>query len=409
MTVCTSPKELIADLATAASVVQLEQTEALQRITGENMRMEEELKTLKGENEAAAKGNQQKATEIKDLKAKHADLTAKFQDLERDTIRITTEALVKEQDLRSERSKLDAERDLSARLTRENGTLKRQLSEALATISRLQGDLASQQTQLREHIERIQWIEESIGSHETGAAEIEGKMQCMVDILDQTSTKIEGLEGALTEARAKAHVLGERCHADKSQWTSEKGVLHALVNSMQKKLAQREEEQRDFESRASASAMVERILWNVLRECKEREIEAKKAQVKVGVEVSAKTKAAHIDSLDEWLKCGIPVIKWGRNNKPYPRLVRVSADGKALEWMKMGGKGGWGSQGDRGVRSFPLKDISSINTSEAGKSAREVLYTVEVGLPERVVRMDLASPKGFLWFHTLKSRGLNIR
>ena len=108
MTVCTSPKELIADLATAASVVQLEQTEALQRITGENMRMEEELKTLKGENEAAAKGNQQKATEIKDLKAKHADLTAKFQDLERDTIRITTEALVKEQDLRSERSKLDA-------------------------------------------------------------------------------------------------------------------------------------------------------------------------------------------------------------------------------------------------------------------------------------------------------------
>jgi len=46
MTVCTSPKELIADLATAASVVQLEQTEALQRITGENMRMEEELKTL---------------------------------------------------------------------------------------------------------------------------------------------------------------------------------------------------------------------------------------------------------------------------------------------------------------------------------------------------------------------------
>ena len=181
------------------------------------------------------------------------------------------------------------------------------------------------------------------------------------------------------------------------------------MNSMQKKLAQREEEQRDFESRACASAMAERILWNVLRECKEREIEAEKAQVKVGVEVSAKTKAAHIDSLDEWLKCGIPVIKWGRNNKPYPRLVRVSADGKALEWMKMGGKGGWGSQGDRGVRSFPLKDISSINTSEAGKSAREVLYTVEVGLPERVVRMDLASPKGFLWFHTLKSRGLNIR
>ena len=37
------------------------------------------------------------------------------------------------------------------------------------------------------------------------------------------------------------------------------------------------------------------------------------------------------------------------------------------------------------------------------------VYTVEVGLPERVVRMDLASPKGFLWFHTLKSRGLNIR
>ncbi|QDZ22302.1 kinesin [Chloropicon primus] len=411
MTVCTSPKELIADLASAASVVKLEQTEALQRITGEKMQMEEELQALKGEHEVVAKSNQANATELKDVKAKYADLSEKFSALEKDTVRITGEALFMKQDLKTEREKAaseaEAAHESSVRLTRENGQLKKQLADALATIERLQGDLATQQIQLKDHIERIQWIETSIGLHESGAAEIENKMQSMVDILNQTSTKIEGLEGALTEARAKAQVLGQRCNQDKLQWNDEKGILHALVSSMQKKIAQYEEEQRRSESQACCSAITEQILWTALTSAKEREIETERTNVKQGVEVSERRKAAHIDSLDEWLKCGIPVIKWGRNKRPYNRLVRVSSDGKFLEWVKMK-KGSWLIHTE-GVRRFALKDVTSINTSEAGKSADDILYTVQVGLPERVVRMDLASSKGFLWFETLKARGLNIR
>ena len=95
--------------------------------------------------------------------------------------------------------------------------LRKQLSEAMAKIASLQADLSTQQTQLKDHIERIQWIEESIGFTQTGAADIEDKMQSMVDILNQTSTKIEGLEGALLEARSRAQTLGERCQNDKNQ------------------------------------------------------------------------------------------------------------------------------------------------------------------------------------------------
>ena len=72
-------------------------------------------------------------------------------------------------------------------------------------------------------------------------------------------------------------------------------------------------------------------------------------------------------------------------------------------------KGKWAGQGQHHVRSFPLRDLTTINSVESGKNAEDVVYTVLVGLPERVVRMDLASPRGFLWFETLKSRGLNIR
>ena len=412
MTVCTSPKDLIADLASAASVVKLEQTEALQRITGENMRMEEEIRGLREENRGIAAAAGARAAELKDLKQRHVDLTSKFKDLERDALRITTRAVATEQDLRTERARsaraVDDAHETRTRLSRENCDLRERLSQALAKIDTLQGDLADQQQQLREHIERIQWIEASIDFTQTGAAEIEHKMQSMVDILDQTSTKIDGLEGALVEARAKARVLGERSHSDQKQWGGEKDVFVSLVNAMQKRIARYEADQKRFESDVCCSALAEEIMWTALAQAKDRQVEAERESAEVNVQVTAKTKAAHVDSLDEWLKCGIPVIKWGRNNKPYPRLVRVSSDGKCLEWVKMA-KGKWAGQGQHHVRSFPLRDLTTINSVESGKNAEDVEYTVLVGLPERVVRMDLASPRGFLWFETLKSRGLNIR
>ena len=167
-----------------------------------------------------------------------------------------------------------------------------------------------------------------------------------------------------------------------------------------------ETERKELESRACCSAVTEQILWSALTIAKEKEIETEKANVKVGVEKSEKTKAAHVDSLDEWLKSGIPVIKWGRNNKPYPRLVRVSTDGKCLEWVPMN-KSRWVAS-THSARTFPLQDIKSINTSEGGKHSDDVVYSVHVGLPERLVRMDLSSPQGFAWFEALKARGLNI-
>ena len=410
MTVCTSPKELIADLASAASVVKLEQTEALQRITEEKMRMEEEIETLREEKLQVTNNHSQKTTELKDLKVKYIDLTTKFKDLEKDAIQITAKAVTVEHELQVERrrarSEAESAHEINVKLSRENEALRRQLSEALEKIQSLQGELVSQQSQLKEHIARIQWIEESIDFTQNGAAEIEGKMQSMVDILNQTSTKIEGLEGALVDARSKAQILGERCQTDQRQWGDEKSVLHSLVNKMQHTISKYETERRELESRACCSAVTEQILWSALTIAKEKEIETEKANVKVGVEKSEKTKAAHVDSLDEWLKSGIPVIKWGRNNKPYPRLVRVSTDGKCLEWVPMN-KSRWVAS-THSARTFPLQDIKSINTSEGGKHSDDVVYSVHVGLPERLVRMDLSSPQGFAWFEALKARGLNI-
>ena len=411
MTVCASPRELIADLASsAASVIKLEQTEALQRITEQNMRMEEEIQTLKDEKSRASHNHSVKATELRELEAKYNDLSAKFKGLEKDAVQITAEAMMVKQDLRAQREKAkrdgDEAHELNVKLERENEMLRRHNAKAMQKIESLQEELVKQEKELQEHIGRIQWIEDSIDYTQSSAAEIEGKMESMVEILDQTSTKIEGLEDALAHARDKAQTLGRRCENDQKQWGDEKSVLHGLVNNMQRQIKETKAHQRQLESQMCCSAITEELLWKALTIAKDKQIEAEKENVKEGLEVSAKSKSDHIDSLDEWLKAGIPVIKWGRNNKPYQRLVRVSADGKSLEWMPMN-KSRWVLSTEQ-VRTFPLSDITSINTSEGGKDTHSLVYSVLVGLPERVVRMDLSSSQGFLWFETLKSRGLRI-
>ena len=190
MTVCASPRDLIADLASsAASVIKLEQTEALQRITEQNMRMEEEIQTLKDEKSRVTFNHSVKTTELRDLEAKHADLGAKFKALEKDAVQVTAEALMLKQDLRAERERAKKDREaaheLNVRLARENDVLRRNNAEAMQKIESLQAELVKQERELQEHIGRIQWIEDSIDYTQSSAAEIEGKMQVGIDSIQK--------------------------------------------------------------------------------------------------------------------------------------------------------------------------------------------------------------------------------
>lgn len=408
MTVCMQPEELIADLA-STSMIKLEQSEALQKITEENMRIEEEVVELRRERDLLLDQSTKLADGADTLKSALDKSNTKMKTMEEQTIKVTAEALKLKQDLLSEKkdAKILKEKahEEQVRLCRENDMLRKQLESAEKEIGKLKRELLDQQNQLKDYLEGIHWIEASLSDAQGGAHDIEDNMESMVSIMNQCNVKIDGLEEALVEARTKAHALGETSQLNKSKWNKEKSILHALIHNIQSKLEAIEEEGRKARLHACCAGLSEDIMWNALSIVSEREWDKQRKEMVGKLDIKLPSKSDEEPRQLEWLKVGIPVIKWGRNNRPYERLLRLSKDTMHLEWLPLA------ISKQKNPRSFPLIQIKQVkidldDNDQNTEKAKSDVQSVWIEFAERTVRMNVNSSEALIWFRALKGEVL---
>ena len=292
-----------------------------------------------------------------------------------------------------------AERRKLLTAVRESEATSAQLMEALAQLqalessrARLEQDLGANLSELVETRERLEAAclgERSLGETLEESRRREEETREETARLERRQSQLEaarkGLEGRLAETNAELEGLHTRFQKDRAGWDRERRLLHKLLEDLQGKLAGLKDEvaaaeRRGEEAEAGMSRVGEEAgtLADKLemeraaaaRKLREAREEAALAAARLNVEVHdaseevrdlarqleqarrvGRAAGAGIDGLERrvaemssdlssqqlsWLLAGLPVTKRGRNGKPYRRLLRLAADGQALEWLRLG-------------------------------------------------------------------------
>ena len=399
MTVCMDPDALIADLASSQSVVKID-TQAMERITAESMRLEEENERLTKERQAIeAEGKRLQADGAQAKKA-HREAAARLKAMDADFAKLVAEALVLKQSLLEERQSAREQQERSqervARLTMEKEAAHGDLERSRGQVARLQEEMSERHEQIAAYAERVQWMEGAIDRTREEAGAIADRMQAMQKIIADSEVKIGGLEEALQDASNRAKALGERSQLDHTRWRQEKTVLAALIKGMRERLVHFERMGRAMVAEAVAAALVQEIVWAATDAISDKALREERAAMSANAHLKAVvvTRRSHLEQC--WLRTGVPVIKWGRNERPYARTIRVSADGACLELCAASGGRSRGigiGTGGR-VRSFPLDQVRSMTFScDAEAAARRMeAAPLQFGADATDAKGDNATP-----------------
>ena len=99
-----------------------------------------------------------------------------------------------------------------------------------------------------------------------------------------------------------------------------------------------------------------------------------------------------------WLLAGLPVTKRGRNGRPYRRLLRLAADGQALEWLRLGP----GAASQMSLADASLETESEERERRDGLgSARAQRVTVRGS--GRALTLEIETIEERLWVEALRA------
>ena len=354
-----------------------------------------------------------------------------------------------------------AERRKLLAAVRESEQTSAQLMEALArlqaledTRSKLEKDLGANLFELeatRERLEAARLGEQSLGETLDEARKREERTREETSRLEAEQDQLEaarrGLEGRLADTNAELAGLHEQFQKDRAGWDRERRLLHKLLEDLQGKLAGLKEDVAVAERRGekaeaglsragdAAGALADQIeseRANAERRLREAREEAALAAARLNIEVhdaseeardlsrklekarrAGRTAGAGIDGLERkladmssdlssqqlsWLLAGLPVTKRGRNGRPYRRLLRLAADGQALEWLRLGP----GAASQMSLADASLETESEERERRDGSgSARMQRVTVQGS--GRALTLEIESIEERLWVEALRN------
>ncbi len=354
-----------------------------------------------------------------------------------------------------------AERRKLLAAVRESEQTSAQLMEALArlqaledTRSKLERDLGANLSELeatRERLEAARRGEQSLGETLEEARRREERTREETSRLEAEQDQLEaarrGLEGRLADTNAELAGLHEQFQKDRAGWDRERRLLHKLLEDLQGKLAGLKEdvaaaERRGEEAEAglsragdAAGALADQLeseRANAERRLREAREEAALAAARLNIEVhdaseeardlsrklekarrAGRAAGAGIDGLERkladmssdlssqqlsWLLAGLPVTKRGRNGRPYRRLLRLAADGQALEWLRLGP----GAASQMSLADASLETESEERERRDGSgSARTQRVTVQGS--GRALTLEIETIEERLWVEALRA------
>ena len=354
-----------------------------------------------------------------------------------------------------------AERRKLLAAVRESEQTSAQLMEALArlqaledTRSKLEKDLGANLSELeatRERLEAARLGEQSLGETLEEARKREERTREETSRLEAEQDQLEaarrGLEGRLADTNAELAGLHEQFQKDRAGWDRERRLLHKLLEDLQGKLAGLKEDVAVAERRGekaeaglsragdAAGALADQIeseRANAERRLREAREEAALAAARLNIEVhdaseeardlsrklenarrAGRAAGAGIDGLERkladmssdlssqqlsWLLAGLPVTKRGRNGRPYRRLLRLAADGQALEWLRLGP----GAASQMSLADASLETESEERERRDGSgSARMQRVTVQGS--GRALTLEIESIEERLWVEALRN------
>ena len=354
-----------------------------------------------------------------------------------------------------------AERRKLLAAVRESEQTSAQLMEALArlqaledTRSKLERDLGANLTELeatRERLEAARRGEQSLGETLEEARRREERTREETSRLEAEQNQLEaarrGLEGRLADTNAELAGLHEQFRKDRAGWDRERRLLHKLLEDLQGKLAGLKEdvaaaERRGEEAEAglsragdAAGALEDRLeseRADAERRLREVREEAALAAARLNIEVHDATEEARdlsrklekarragraagagIDGLERqladvssdlssqqlsWLLAGLPVTKRGRNGRPYRRLLRLAADGQALEWLRLGP----GAASQMSLADASLETASEERERRDGSSSARA-QRVTVRGSGRALTLEIETIEERLWVEALRA------
>ena len=100
-----------------------------------------------------------------------------------------------------------------------------------------------------------------------------------------------------------------------------------------------------------------------------------------------------------WLLAGLPVVKQGRNGRPYRRLLRLAPDGQALEWLRLGP----GAASQMSLADASVETESEERDRRDGSCSTQA-HRVTVQGRGRVLTLEIEKTEEHLWVEALRAQ-----